>query len=66
MKLCSVSLEIVKMMTLAIVHDRARTHNIDNSEVRTVSMHRTSCSLERNNKQADLSAVQTQFGLITC
>jgi hypothetical protein len=65
-KLCSVSLEIVKVMTLAIVRDRARTHNIDNSEVRTVGMHRTSCSLERNNKQADLSAVQMQFRLITC
>ena len=65
-KLCSVSLEIVKVMTLAIVCDRARTRDIDNSEVRTVSMHRTSCSLEQNNKQADLSAVQMQFGLITC
>jgi len=66
MKLCSVSLEIVKVMTLAIVCDRARTHNIDNSEIKTVSMHRTSCSLEQNNKQADLSAVQMQFRLITC
>jgi len=56
----------VKVMTLAIVHDRARTHNIDNSEVRTVSMHRTSCSLEQNNKQADLGVVQMQFRLITC
>ncbi len=59
MKLCSVSLEIVKMMTLAIVRDRARTRDIDNSEIRTVSMHKTSHSLERNNKQADLGAVQT-------
>ncbi len=56
----------MKVMTLAIVHDRARTHNIDNSEVRTVSMHRTSCSLEQNNKQADLGVVQMQFRLITC
>jgi len=56
----------VKVMTLAIVCDRARTHDIDNSEVRTVSMHKTSCSLEQNNKQADLSVVQTQFELITC
>jgi len=46
------------MMTLAIVHDRAKTHNIDNSKIRTVGMHRTSHSLEQNNKQADLSVVQ--------
>ncbi len=56
----------MKVMTLAIVCDRARTHNIDNSEVRTVSMHRTSHSLKQNNKQADLSAVQIQFRLIIC
>jgi len=62
-KLCSVSLEIVKVMTLAIVCDRARTHN---SEVRTVGMHRTSHSLKQNNKQADLSVVQMQSELITC
>ena len=48
----------MKVITLAIVCDRARTHNIDNSEIRTVSMHRTSHSLEQNNKQADLSVVQ--------
>jgi len=57
-KLCFVSLKIVKVITLIIVCDRAKTHNIDNSKIKTVSMHRTSCSLKQNNKQADLSAVQ--------
>ena len=56
----------MEMVTLAIVRGRARTRDIDNSEVRTVGMHRTSRSLERNNKQADLGAVQTRSGLITC